>query len=264
MNSTLKNLVVLYVEDQKETQTELLHVFNKTFDKIITANNGEEGLKKFLMYKKRNYNIDIIITDIRMPKLNGIEMIKEVKKYDTSVKFVLTTAYTEIEYLLGAIELGVTAYIVKPINIANLLNKVEFAYKEKIDKIMLNEILQKMKKYNINNIDDFFDILDDTVKKNKENVYLSNNYIYSFKNKVLIKDNKYISLVNQEILLLEYFIANPDKIISYNELLNAISINNDINTSLNNLRTLIKSIRKKSSKNLIKNLSGVGYKLELD
>ncbi|AXH13882.1 response regulator transcription factor [Malaciobacter mytili] len=264
MNSTLKNLVVLYVEDQKDAQEELVHVFNKTFKKTIIADNGEEGLKKFLMHKKRNYNIDIIVTDIKMPKLNGIDMIKEVKKYDNNVKFVLTTAHTDVEYLLEAIELGITAYIVKPINIMNLLNKIEFAYQEKIDKEMLTDIVEKMKKHNIKKLDDFFNILDDSVEKNRENIYLSNNYTYSFKNKVLMKDNKYISLVNQEIMLLEYFIANSDKVITYDELLNAISVNNDMHTSLNNLRTVIKSIRKKSSKDLIKNLSGVGYKLELD
>ncbi|AXX91256.1 hypothetical protein CPU12_12110 [Malaciobacter molluscorum LMG 25693] len=263
MESILKDLVVLYVEDQKEAQTELKHVFDKTFKKTIIANNGEEGLKLFLSHKKRNYNIDIIITDITMPKLNGIEMIKEVKKYDNNVKFVLTTAYTDVEYLLEAIELGVTAYIVKPINILKLLEKIECAYKEKIDNDKLNSIILKMKEHNIKNIDDFFTLLDDSKKENSDNIELSDGFTYNHKNKVLLKEGKVITLVNQEILLLEYFIQNPNKILTYDELLEAITVNTT-NTSLNNLRTVIKSLRKKSSRELITNLSGVGYKLILN
>ncbi|WP_164968163.1 response regulator transcription factor [Arcobacter sp. CECT 8986] len=263
MENSLKDLVVLYVEDQKEAQIELKHVFDKTFKKTIIANNGEEGLKLFLSHKKRNYNIDIIITDINMPKLNGIDLIKEVKKYDTNVKFVLTTAYTEVEYLLEAIELGVTAYIVKPINIVKLLEKIECAYKEKIDNDKLNNIVSKMKEHNIKNVDEFFTVLDDTKKDDSDIINLSDGFSYNYKNKVLIKEGKTIALVNQEILLLEYFIQNPNKILTYEELLEAITVNTT-NTSLNNLRTVIKSLRKKSSKELITNLSGVGYKLILD
>ncbi|AXX86048.1 response regulator transcription factor [Malaciobacter marinus] len=266
VNSILKDLVVLYVEDQKDAQDELKHVFDRTFKKTIVANNGDEGLKKFLMHKKRNYNIDVVVTDINMPKLNGIDMIKEVKKYDKDVKFVLTTAHTDPEYLLDSIELGVTAYVTKPINIMQLLEKIEYAYKQKIDNDKLNRIINKMKEHNIKEVEEFFDILDKETKKEEsnENLYLSDGFSYNFKNKVLLKDNKTISLVNQEIMLLEYFINNSNKILSYEELLQAISINNSENTSLNNLRTVIKSLRKKSSKELIMNLSGVGYKLILE
>lgn len=265
-NELLKELVVLYVEDQLDAQEELKHVFDRTFKKTIIANNGDEGLKKFITHKKRNYNIDIIVTDINMPKLNGIDMIKEVKKYDDNVKFVLTTAYTDPEYLLESIELGVTAYITKPINIMQLLEKIEYAYKQKIDKDMLQSLVNRMKQHNIKEIDEFFEVLDNETKDDDsaENIYLSDGFSYSFKNKLLIKDGKYISLVNQEIMLLEYFIKNSNKILSYDELLEAISINEHGNTSLNNLRTVIKSLRKKSSKELIKNLSGVGYKLILE
>ncbi|RXJ83742.1 response regulator transcription factor [Arcobacter sp. CECT 8985] len=263
MPNILSDLVVLYVEDQKDAQSELKHIFDKTFKKTIVANNGEEGLKLFLSHKKRNYNIDVVVSDITMPKLNGIDMIKQIKKYDNNVKFVLTTAYTEVEYLLDAIELGVTAYIVKPIDIMKLLEKIESAYKDKIDNTKLNKVISKMKEHNINNIDDFFSLLNEKPESNNDNIVLADGFRYNNKNKVLIKDGKTITLVNQEILLLEYFMNNPNRVLTYEELLEAISVNTT-NTSLNNLRTVIKSLRKKSSKDLIINLSGVGYKMILE
>lgn len=263
MFDTLKDLVVLYVEDQKDAQEELVNIFNKTFKKTIYASDGEDGLNKFIAHKKRDYNVDIVVTDINMPRLNGLKMIREIKKLDNSVKYVLTTAYTDTEYLLESIELGITAYITKPINVMKLLEKIEYAYKEKVDKSIIKDISEKMKTHNVNDVNEFLELIDENITTEDDIVELIDDFSYSYKNKVLMSDNnKHISLVNQEIMLLEYLLTNPQKVFSYEELLDAISIN-DNTTSINNLRTVIKSIRKKSSKNLIKNLSGIGYRVEL-
>lgn len=263
MFDTLKDLVVLYVEDQKDAQEELVNIFNKTFKKTIYASDGEDGLNKFIAHKKRDYNIDIVVTDINMPRLNGLKMIREIKKLDNSVKYVLTTAYTDTEYLLESIELGITAYITKPINVMKLLEKIEYAYKERVDKSIIKELSDKMKNHNINDVNDFLELIDDNINSDKDVINLIDNYSYSYKNKNLIdKNNKHISLVNQEIMLLEYLLTNSQKVFSYDELLDAISINDNV-TSINNLRTVIKSIRKKSSRNIIRNLSGIGYRIEV-
>lgn len=263
MFDTLKDLVVLYVEDQKDAQEELVNIFNKTFKKTIYANDGEDGLNKFIAHKKRDYNIDIVVTDINMPRLNGLKMIREIKKLDSSVKYVLTTAYTDTEYLLESIELGITAYITKPINVMKLLEKIEYAYKERVDKTIIKELSDKMKNHNINDVNDFLELIDDNINSDNDVINLIDDYSYSYKNKNLIDNNdKHISLVNQEIMLLEYLLTNSQKVFAYDELLDAISINDNV-TSINNLRTVIKSIRKKSTKNIIRNLSGIGYRIEV-
>lgn len=116
----LKDLELLYVEDDKDvlTQTELiLQDFVKT---IHVANNGEEALE-ILKEKK----IDIIVADINMPKMNGIEMLKAIKsELDLSIPAIITTAHTDTNYLLDAINLKVDGYIVKPINIKDLINTI--------------------------------------------------------------------------------------------------------------------------------------------
>jgi len=116
----LKDLELLYVEDDQDvlTQTELiLKDFVKT---IHVAMDGEEALE-ILKDKK----IDIIVADINMPKMNGIEMLKAVKsELDLKIPAIITTAHTDTNFLLDAINLKVDGYIVKPINIKDLINTI--------------------------------------------------------------------------------------------------------------------------------------------
>ena len=116
----IHDLNILFVEDDKETQKELLPILEKYFTHVDTASNGIEGLKKA-------DNYDIIITDIVMPEMDGIKMIKKIKSKNHSVKFIITTAYSNKDFLISLIELGVHGLLIKPITfrqIANVLQKV--------------------------------------------------------------------------------------------------------------------------------------------
>ncbi|KAB7887896.1 diguanylate cyclase [Poseidonibacter ostreae] len=119
INKTLlSNVTILYVEDEKMISEEVSFFFKKYVKKFYIANNGEEGLELFKEVKP-----DILITDIQMPKMNGLEMIKEIGH--TSVPIIITTAYSDIDYFLKAIELKISKFVIKPINLVNLISNVQ-------------------------------------------------------------------------------------------------------------------------------------------
>jgi len=126
LKSELK-IKVLYVEDNDAVREDTVELLKEFFDRIETAPNGFEGLEKF---KKEKF--DLVITDINMPEMNGIEMIKEIKKIDKRVPIIVITAFSDFKYLAECIKIGVYGYILKPIEINQLLE-------------VLNTVLEKIK-----------------------------------------------------------------------------------------------------------------------
>ncbi|WP_157351654.1 EAL domain-containing response regulator [Aliarcobacter butzleri] len=162
--SILKNMSILYVEDEKDLR-EVTHEILKSFTKNqYIAENGQEGLELFKKYEK---NIDLIVTDINMPILNGLEMAKEIKNINPNIPIIITTAFSNKEYLLESIDIGIDKYVLKPIDIAKLLQAMSqsiiyYELKELfVDKLTNLPNRNKLKK-DLNQTDDvlmaFFDI----------------------------------------------------------------------------------------------------------
>ena len=162
--SILKNMSILYVEDEKDLR-EVTHEILKSFTKNqYIAENGQEGLELFKKYEK---NIDLIVTDINMPILNGLEMAKEIKNINPNIPIIITTAFSNKEYLLESIDIGIDKYVLKPIDIAKLLQAMSqsiiyYELKELfVDKLTNLPNRNKLKK-DLNETDDvlmaFFDI----------------------------------------------------------------------------------------------------------
>ena len=116
--SILKNITILYAEDEKDLR-EVTHQILKGFTKKqYVAQNGQEGLE---LFKEHENEIDLIITDVNMPLLNGLEMVKEIKKINLNIPIIVATAFSNKEYLLEAIDIGIDKYVLKPIDISKLL-----------------------------------------------------------------------------------------------------------------------------------------------
>jgi len=115
-----KPLTVLYVEDDLIVAKNMQKILNRLFDNVIFAADGKEGLEKF-----QSNQIDIIISDINMPQLSGINMLKEIKKTENKVPAMLITAHQELSYYEDAMELNVDAYLNKPINVDKLIEKIK-------------------------------------------------------------------------------------------------------------------------------------------
>ncbi len=112
-----KKLRVLYVEDEDAVRFEMADYLSDFFGQVETAKNGLEGLNKY-----RADTHDIVISDIKMPVMNGIDMVKEIKKLNNGQYIIVISAYSESEYLIQLINEGIYRFILKPIDHRVLLN----------------------------------------------------------------------------------------------------------------------------------------------
>lgn len=105
-----KELEVLYVEDEAEIRLKVLEILKLFFKSVHTAENGEEGLAQL-----QKHRADLLITDIQMPKMNGLDMVEQARKHYPELPVIITTAFSDQAYFLRSIELKVDRYLIKPI-----------------------------------------------------------------------------------------------------------------------------------------------------
>jgi len=127
-----RQLDILYVEDEENTREEVTFFLKKMCRSVTTAANGAEGLALF-----KEHSFDMVITDIQMPVMNGLDMAKEIRKTDATIPIAVTTAYSDSEFLVKSIECGIDKYILKPIDMMEMLTVIQKCTEPKalIDKI---------------------------------------------------------------------------------------------------------------------------------
>lgn len=113
------DITVLYVEDESLFRSVHSEFLSDMVTHHYTAVNGQQGLE---FYKK--YRPDLVITDIAMPLMNGLRMVKLIKEFDSEARTIVTTSYSETEYFLEAIELGVDRFILKPFDRKNFQHMI--------------------------------------------------------------------------------------------------------------------------------------------
>ncbi len=123
------HISVLYVEDQPDIQKEFVEILELYVDKIQLASNGQEGLEKF-----ENDLPDIIITDIKMPVMSGLQMIHKIRERDKEIPIIITSAFEDSKYLMEAISLGVEHYLLKPVMLDKLHDRFELVKKRLMQK----------------------------------------------------------------------------------------------------------------------------------
>lgn len=109
------DVTVLYVEDDSVTRDRFSAIMARLVREVYGAGDGEEGLA---LYQK--VQPDIVVSDIRMPRKNGLEMAKAIKRLQPEARIILTTAFTDQEFMLEAIAVGISGYIMKPIDAERL------------------------------------------------------------------------------------------------------------------------------------------------
>lgn len=117
-----KSQTVLYVEDDQAIVDAFTKILRKVFGNVLVAYNGEEGLE---LYKEHQSDINFVITDIKMPKMDGLDMSELIKQINPDVPCILTTAHGEYDYFLKADQIGIYRYIQKPLNINDLLKALD-------------------------------------------------------------------------------------------------------------------------------------------
>ncbi len=221
-----KNATILYIEDEELVRNQAAEYLSLIYENVMEAKNGLEGLE---VYKK--YKPHIIISDIEMPKMNGLKMVQEVRKLDKKIPIIITTAYTQSEYLLKALQLQLIKYIVKPITVDKLKSALSIAH-HYIDE----EILQSIIKF-------------------------SKSASYDSLNKVLVIDEKIVKLSHNEIIFTDLLTKNYHRVVTYDEIESTIWAYAGM--SKDSLRTLVRTLRKKMQGEFVENVSGYGYKIKV-
>lgn len=119
MNNTLDAYTILYVEDNHAISEETVFFLEPLVKGLYHGDNGLKGIELFEQHKP-----DIIITDIQMPKMNGLDMISKIRETDRETPVIVTTAFNESDYLVKAINLHVDAYVMKPLNLKELIKTI--------------------------------------------------------------------------------------------------------------------------------------------
>lgn len=225
---------VLLVEDEQDAREILAFYLDTVFDEVEVASNGLEGFSIFKENFKKGKSFDVIVTDIRMPELDGLSMLEEITKLNEEQKFIIVSAYKDEEYLFRSINLNVISYFVKPLVVENIMQ---------ILKKVKNSILEKSENIKI---------------ENKDMLRINNLFSYSLEKKLLYKDEEIVNLSKKETLLLDAMIKKMAEINTNEYLKDAIW--GDKNTSDATLRTVIKRVKDKiSDEDFIVSKKGMGY-----
>lgn len=219
----LKNIKILYIDDEDLIRSNAVEYLEFYCDNVYEAKDGLEGIEVYEKYKP-----DIIITDIKMPKLNGLEMVRQIRQKDKTTRIIVATAFLETSYLLEAIDLGLVKYLTKPITEDKLL-----------------PILKSC-------------VLD--VFEGKSIFFFENDITFDMLNKTLFKNEIQIMLTKKELMFLELLLKNSKRAVKYSELSNYVW---NGNMSEDAIRSIVKELRKKISKQTIKNVSGIGYQVQV-
>lgn len=121
----LKELTIICAEDSNTIRAFMQEHMGKLFKNFYALKDGQNAFNFYKILKQKGVRVDAIVSDIHMPNMSGIEFLKEVRKIDEKIPFIFTTAYLEKEYLLEAIKLNATEYILKPIDIDSASKKIE-------------------------------------------------------------------------------------------------------------------------------------------
>ena len=234
---SLKNLAVnfslLYVEDDSELRESTVEIFETLFKEIISVENGEKGLYTYVDYFEINKkHFDIVVTDIQMPKLNGIGLIKEIFALNKNQKIVVVSAYDNKKYLLELINIGISGFIQKPLSskqlISTLLEVCRDLYKER-EELRFLEIGSSCQ----------WDSKNSRLFENKSEIVLTD-----YEKKLL---NLLVSDLNRKFTSLEIF----EHIYEESE-----------EFSLDKIKSILKRLRKKIPQNLILNTPKSGYSIQ--
>jgi DNA-binding response OmpR family regulator len=221
--SKLSAFTVLYVEDEEGIRNNIYEILKDLFKETYVAKNTTEAYNLYETNKP-----DLIITDIKMPNETGIDLIKKIRKIDSKVRVIITSAHTDLNYMLDATELHLVKYIVKPLTDANLFEALA-AFIKSYDTARVYNLCEAW----------LFDESKSLVQAPNEEFKLTK------------KENQFLKLLIQK-----------NRIITYEEMENIIW-NEDSVMNPNAMRLFIKNFRKKLPDNALKNIQGTGYRLVL-
>lgn len=225
--SKTNKLTLLYVEDDHALREQFIRILRPRFKEVYEASHGLEALEKY-----EAFSPDMMIVDINIPKIDGLEVIELIRKRDKNIAIVILSAYSDQNKLLRAITLGLSEYLIKPVPHKKLIKL--------LDDMALN--------YN-------------PVAKDDNLIPLKGTYVWKKKEKSLCHDNVIISLTKREIIFLEFMVQHLDEIIAFESISNLMWYDEEYDTAYSSFSHLLKRLKKKLPEELIENIYGSGYRI---
>ena len=237
LKNRTKDLSILYVEDHDELRNSTNDILKNFFNVVDSAEDGLQGLKLYqdYMQKSEGKSYDIVLTDIKMPKMNGVELTKNIYNINPSQTLIVVSAHEESQYLLPLINLGIEQFIQKPLDYQELL-----------------KALQKASQKVINKKEETFNIPTHIVK-------MDNSFTYNRDTQSLLNQKENVYLTKYEIIFLQQLTENVGKIYSNEDIVdNYKALDESIDSQ--NIRKLISKLRKKLPEDSLESIYGIGYK----
>lgn len=232
-----KKLSVLFAEDHDDLRDNTRDILKSFFNQVHSAVNGEEAIKMYKeYYLKESKYYDIILSDIQMPRINGVELVETLYRINPNQIVIIVSAYDDSKYLLPLINLGIEQFVKKPIDYQDLL------------RVLLNASKKLAKPDRENSL--------------KDNVVikLNNSSTFNKDTNMLIVDGAIITLTKYEIIFLQLLSDKVGLIYSNEDITNHYSSLNE-NLDIINIRKLVSKLRKKLPKNSIESIYAVGYRI---
>ena len=223
---------VMLVEDEQTAREILGFYLGTLFDEVLVAKDGQEALETYVKNQEAHTLIDLILTDIRMPRMDGMEMIEAIRKLDNKQKFIIVSAHKEEELLFQSINLRVIGYFVKPLNVDNMM-----------------EILQKAKA--------------EVLAEKETNtpafkVTLNGTYTFDKENELLYEGETLVKLSKRELDLLKILLKHQGTIVTMDTC--KLALWSDTSTSDATFRTVMKRLKDKIAEDdFIVSRKGQGY-----
>jgi len=229
-----KELTLLFAEDHTELRINTTEILKNFFKRVDSVADGVEALEVYKAKLEDGKSYDIVLTDIQMPKMDGVTLTEKLYEINSKQSIVVLSAHDESTYLLPLINLGIEQFIKKPIDYQELL-KVLLSISKKSNKSGTELIVDN-------------------------EINFSTNFTYNRETKILLNNNESIYLTKYEILFLEVLTKKIGKIHSNEEIVTYFtSLNETIDPQ--NIRKLVSKLRKKLPVDSLESIYGVGYRI---
>lgn len=223
-----KNYSILYAEDEDQVRENYVLYLENYFGKIYEASNGREALDTY--YDKKP---DVLLLDITMPEINGIEVIRRIREHDEKTPIIILSAHSHKEYLFDAIKLKLVDYLVKPIN------RREF-------KTILQTTIEKLNEEEAS-----------SCEENK--VYVSDTCYWDKGVRIFFHENRVLDLTKNETKLFELLLEKKNQVVTQNDISNYVWNNEESEINDAGIRNLVKRLRRKMPVDIIQSIYGSGY-----
>ncbi len=221
---------VLLCEDEKDAREILSFYLNTIFEEVVVAEDGLEGLELYKKNMESGTAFDLVLTDIKMPNMDGMEMLETIHALNKEQKFIIVSAYQDEEKLLKSINLRVLGYFVKPLNVDNIMG-----------------MLQKAK--------------EEVLHDRESNIKINDIYTYDKHEKLLYEEGKIVKLSKRETQVLDILMRSQGKIVPTDRFKEEIWGTTEKLDST--FRTVVKRLKDKIKReDFILSRKGQGYMVE--